>query len=100
METDHDSFKRQLSPGQEMAVTQAPRPSPAGAAYSFQHGSNTLEYAKTMFRALEPPTKDQENKGHHLEQSQPSNNALTLPTLRASSASFASDGAFGHTRIN
>ena len=78
METDHDVFKRQLSGGAQVAVMQAPRPMPNLQGESFQHGSNAMDYAKANFRTLGPPSKDEERKGAHLEQLQPTHNALSV----------------------
>ena len=102
METDHDSFKRQLSTGGQMAVSQAPRPMPNIQGESFQHGSSVMDYAKNKFRALGPP--DEERKGNYLEQLQPIHNALSvfawagnIQTTQAGSLGF---GPFGTSQVS
>ena len=78
MEVEQDGVKRQLSGGAQMAVRQGPRPMPSPQGENFQYGGNVIEYAKTHFRTLGPPTKEEERKGAHLEQLQPTTNALSV----------------------
>ena len=103
MEADNDGFKRQLSGGAQVAVIQASRPMPSPQAESFHHGNNAMEYARLKSKPLGPPSKAGEPRGAHVEQLQPSHNALSVfaqtGSIQAPQMGSLGSGPFGTSHV-